>query len=97
MKKGRIIMDENNIMDSEKRNDFVLVPPEETGNDNPQPEMNQEETIGQEEHVPQTEEFVSQAEERVSQAEETVPEPRPMPSQDNIYRFQNIEPVASKQ
>ncbi len=97
MKKGRIIMDENNIMDSEKRNDFVLVPPEETGNDNPQPEMNQEETIGQEEHVPQTEEFVSQAEERVSQAEETVPEPRPMPSQDNIYRFQNIEPEASKQ
>lgn len=84
MKKGRIIMDENNIMDLDnKRNDFVLVPPEETGSDNPQPEIKQEETIGQEERVPQ--------------AEETVQEPKPMPSQDNVYRFQNMEPAAPKQ
>lgn len=104
MKKGRIIMDENNIMDSEnKRNDFVLVPPDEAGNDNPQPETKQEETVSQaDEQVLQADEQVLQTEETVSQEQtwqlqEQVTEPRPMPSQDNIYRFQNMDSAAPRQ
>lgn len=74
-------MDENNIFEPENGNsDFVLVePPVE-------PEVNNSQTEEQavEDSMPETQTEAPTPEPQVI-------EPQPMPSQDNIYRFQNVD------
>lgn len=88
MKKGRITMDENNIMDSENsKNDFVFVEPEENASQT-------EKAVSEPEPVPESQ--PTPEPEPMLESQPT-PEPQPMPSQDNVYRFQNMETTTPKQ